>query len=352
MKDETEEKSLPASQKKLRDARRKGQVPHSRDLISGFTLTLMLIYLWLAWPQLRDRVLELLDVISRSVDLPFAEAAGQALGLSLEVLILTSLPLTALLIAGDFVAGIVGTLGPIFSFEPAKPKFERINPVDGLKRIFSFRNVVEFAKSTIKLAVLGTAFFLILRSAMRPLFEIPVCGTWCLTTAAMLAAKPLAVTAAAVFMAVGIFDLLIQRQLFLRDMRMTRTEEKRERKDLEGDPLIRSERRRLRAQQTTRGVRVGVSQAVAAIMHDNQVVGLRYRAGETLAPFVVCKADGEAGAAMLAELRERGIPIIDDAEFVAALAAKHRAGDMIAAELFPAAAAALIRAGIVGGARN
>jgi type III secretion protein U len=348
MKDETEEKSLPASQKKLRDARRKGQVSHSRDLISGFTLTLMLIYLWLAWPLLGDRVVELLNVISRSVDLPFAQAAGQAIRLSLEVLLLASVPLIAILVAGDLVAGIVGTLGPVFSFELVKPKFERINPAEGLKRIFSFRNVVEFAKSAIKVAVLGTAFFLILRGAIQSLFEIPVCGTWCFATAAVQAAKPLAATAAVAFMAIGIFDLLIQRRLFLRDMRMTRTENKRERKDLEGDPLIRRERRRRRVQQAGGG-RIGVSRAVIAIMHGDRVVGLRYRAGETPVPFVVCKGDGEAGVAMLAELRERGIPIVDDAEFVAALAATHSAGDVIEAELFPAAARALVRAGVASG---
>jgi type III secretion protein U len=345
VKDESEEKSLPASQKKLRDARRKGQVSQSRDLISGFTLTLMLIYLWLARPLLGDRVVELLNVISRSIDLPFAQAARQAVLLSLEVLLLASLPLMAVLVAGDLVAGIVGTFGPVFSFEPVKPKFERINPADGFKRIFSIRNVIEFAKSAIKAAVLGTAFFLIFRGAIRSLFEIPVCGAWCLTTAALQVAKPLAATAAVAFMAVGIFDLLIQRQLFLRDMRMTRTENKRERKDLEGDPLIRRERHRRRVQQAAGG-RVGVSRAVIGIMHGDRVVGLRYRAGETPVPFVVCKADGEAGAAMLAELRERGIPIVDDAEFVAALAAKHNAGDIIDAELFPATARALVGAGL------
>ncbi|MBO0736942.1 MAG: EscU/YscU/HrcU family type III secretion system export apparatus switch protein [Alphaproteobacteria bacterium] len=346
MKDETEEKSLPASQKKLRDARRKGQVSHSRDLISGFTLTLMLIYLWLAWPRLGDRVVELLNAVSSFVELPFAQAAGHAIQLSLEVLLLTSLPLIVILVAGDLVAGIVGTLGPVFSFEPVKPKFERINPADGFKRIFSIRNVVEFAKSAIKTAVLGTAFFLILRGAVQPLFEIPVCGAWCLSTAAMEAAKPLAATAAVAFMAVGIFDLLIQRQLFLRDMRMTRTENKRERKDLEGDPLIRRERRRRVLQTAGRLARVGVSRAVIAIMHGDQVVGLRYRTGETAVPFVVCKAEGEAGVAMLAELRERAIPIVDDAEFVAGLAARHGVGDMIDAEFFQAAARALVRAGV------
>jgi type III secretion protein U len=347
MGNENEEKSLPASQKKLRDARRKGQVPHSRDLVSGVTLTLMLIYLWLTWPALGDRLVELVNIVSGDADLPFAETASRAVRLSLELLLSTSLPLLAILVVGDFVAGIAGTLGPAFSFEPLKPKFERINPAEGLKRIFSARNVVEFIKSAVKVAVLGTAFFVVLRGALQSLFEIPVCGVWCLTTESVQAAKPLAAIAAVTFLAIGLFDVLIQRQLFLRDMRMTRTENKRERKELEGDPLIRRERRRHRVLQVAGGmVNVGISRAVIAIMHGNRVVGIRYRMGETPVPFVVCRADGEAGVAMLAELRERGIPIVDDADFVAALAARHRPGDMVEADLFSAVARALVGAGI------
>jgi type III secretion protein U len=347
MSDETEQKSLPASTKKLRDARRKGQVSHSRDFINGFTLTIVLIYLWLAGPTLQNRVVELVNTISQSIDLPFTEAASRAVQLSLDVLLLASVPIVVILVLGNIVAGIAGTLGPVFSFELVTPKFEHINPAQGFKRIFSVRNSVEFAKSTVKVVVLGTAFFLILRSAVGPLFEVPVCGVRCLTTAAVQTATPLAVTAAVAFLAVGLLDLLIQRQLFLRDMRMTRTENKREIKDIQGDPLIRGERRRIRMLQAIGAIfRTGVSRAVIAVMHGDRVVGLRYRPGETPAPVVVCKADGEAGTAMLTELRQRGIPIVDDAELVADLAAQHKAGDMIDSRFFDKAARILIAAGL------
>jgi type III secretion protein U len=249
-------------------------------------------------------------------------------------------------VTGDFVSGIASTFGPVFSFEPVKPKFDHINPAQGLKRIVSMRNAVEFIKTAVKVAVLGTGFFLIMRSEIEPLFETPICGEQCLAAAAVTAAKPLVGTAAVAFLAIGLLDLLVQRQLFLRDMRMTRTESKREVKDLEGDPLIRGQRRRVRQQLAGVNIRVGIRHAVIAIMHADQVVGLRYRSGETPVPVVVCKADGVAGAAMLAEARERGIPVVDNAAFVAALAARHAVGEMIVPELFQAAAETLVAAGI------
>jgi len=345
MNDETEQKSLPASEKKLRDARRKGRVSHSRDLVSGFTLTLMFIYLLLAGPALGDRLTDLVAAVSESVDRPFAEAGGLAVRLAVEILLLASLPPVAIIVVGDLVSGMASTFGPVFSFDTVKPRFDNINPAQGLKRIVSVRNAVEFAKAAVKVAVLGAAFFLIMRGTIEPLFETPVCGAPCLATAALAAMKPLAATAAVAFVAIGLFDLLVQRQLFLRDMRMTRTESKREVKDLEGDPLIRGERRRVRQQFAGRNTRVGIRHAVIAIVHEDQIVGLRYRPGETPVPVVVCKGDGEAGAAMQAEARQLGIPIVDNAAFVTAVTARHAVGDTIVPELFQVAAETLVAAG-------
>jgi type III secretion protein U len=343
--EQSEQKTLPASEKKLRDARRKGQVSHSRDLVSGFTLTLMFIYLLLAWPTLADRLHEVVDLVSQSADLPFAEAWGRAMRLAIEVLLLTSLPPVAVIVIGDLVAGMASTFGPVFSFDPIKPRFDHINPAQGLKRIASLRNVVEFAKAAAKVVILAAAFWLILRGTIGPLFEIPVCGKACLVTAVIAAAKPLAATAAIAFIAIGLIDLLVQRHLFLRDMRMTRTESKREVKDLEGDPLIRRERRRMRQQMSGERTLVGMRHAVIAIMHEDQVVGLRYRPGETPVPLVVCKGSGDAGLEMLAQARQLGLPIVDNATFVSALAARHMVGDTVVPDLFQVAAETLVAAG-------
>src|SRR5262249_34290376 len=147
------------------------------------------------------------------------------------------------------------------------------------------------------------------------------------------------------FLIIGLLDLLVQRQLFLRDMRMTRTESKREVKDLEGDPLIRGERRRMRTQLTAQQVRFGLRQAVIAVFHDDQIVGLRYRPDETPIPIVVCKGSGAAGVRMIGEARQFGIAVVDNATLVAALSARHAVGDTIVPELFQAVAETLVAAG-------
>jgi type III secretion protein U len=344
MKEETEQKSLPASQKKLRDARRKAQVSRSRDFVSGVTLLVIIIYLLMFWPTIRDRTFQLADTVATIAENPSAEPRQQVIELATKSLLLTIMPPLFLIVAASVVAGMAGTLGPVFSFEPVTPRFDNINPVQGLKRIFSLRNVVEFAKAVFKVVVLAGAFWLVLRSFLQPLFEIPVCGEFCLAPMLVSALRPLALTAALVFLAVGILDILVQYRLFLRDMRMTKTEYKREQRELQGDPLIRGERRRVSAQLTTGPTRIGLHSATLAVSHGETIVGVRFRRNETPAPVVVSKARGERGAAMQVEARSLGIPIFEDAELAEALA-RHGVGEFVQTKLFQQIANLLVQVG-------
>lgn len=234
----TEQKSLPATQKKLRDARRKGRVSSSRDLVSGFGLLAMLIYFLMAWPGIRDQVILLVDLVSRIYLEPFETAWRVALSATLEVIWLAIAPATAVLVLVIVIVGMIGTLGPVFSFESVKPKFENINPAAGLKRIFAMRNVMEFVKSLMKVLLLGSVLFLVLRYWLQAMFHAPSCGESCVIPLTIAALKPILAVAALTFIVIGISDIALQRWLYLREMRMTKTEQKRERKDLEGDPLI------------------------------------------------------------------------------------------------------------------
>jgi len=343
--EESEQKTLPASEKKLRDARRKGQVSNSRELIAASTLTVMFVYLLFALPVLGEQLQELMDIVAQAAGRPFSETWGRAVSVAIGIFLRISLPLVAVIAVTNLVSGTAGTFGPVFSFDPLMPQFERINPAKGLKRIVSLRNVVEFVKAAVKVVVLFAAFWFVLRGAIQALFEVPSCGQACLAETTLAALRPLVATAVVAFLATGLFDLLVQRQLFLRDMRMTRTEAKREAKDIEGDPLIRSERRRIRSQLATQRVRVGLRRAVIAVIHNEQIVGLRYRSDDTPIPIVVCKSSGAAGRRMIDEARQLGIPVVDNAALVAALSARHAVGDTIVPDLFQSVAQTLIAAG-------
>jgi type III secretion protein U len=316
MADESEEKSLPASQKKLRDARRKGQTSNSKDLVSGFTLLAAVLYLLFRWPMMRDRLVQLIDVVSAATEQPSTEAWQRAVYSTIDVLVTATVPLLGVVCAVAVVMGMAATQGPVFSFESVKLQFDHVSPMKGAKRIFSTKNVIEFGKSLAKVVVLTAAFWSVLRGFIGPLFQTPSCGEACLGQMVVSTLQPLAVTAVIAFVIIGVLDMPLQRHLFLKEMRMSRTELKRERKDIDGNPLIKSERRRIQSMLAKRKVRKGVRHAGVVIAHEDRVVGLRYHREEAPVPLIVSKGRGQAGDEMLAEARRLGRPVVQDASLV------------------------------------
>jgi type III secretion protein U len=345
MADESEEKNLPASQKKLTDARKKGQTSNSKDLVSGFTMLAAVLYLLNQWPMMRDRLVELINVVSTSTDRPFAEAWPRALYGTIEVLVMTTVPLLALVFAVAVVMGMAATGGPVFSFETVKLQFDHISPMKGGKRIFSSKNVMEFVKSLAKVVVLTAAFWTVLRGFIPPLFQTPSCGEGCLGQMVISTLQPLAMTAAIAFVVIGVLDMPLQRHLFLREMRMSLTEKKKEMKELEGNPLIKAERRRLQFMFAAKKVRKGVRHAAIVVAQEDRVVGLLYHREEEPVPLICSKARGQAGDDMVAEARRLGIPVVEDASLVDLLI-PHAVGDRVPQDSYTDIARLLVRFGI------
>jgi type III secretion protein U len=346
MADESEEKNLPASQKKLTDARRKGQTSNSKDFVSGFTLLAAVLFLLNQWPTMRDRLVGLIDVVSNSADKPFAETWPRAVYGMLDVLVMSTVPLLAVVFAVAVVMGMAATGGPLFSFESVKLQFDHISPMKGAKRIFSSKNVVEFVKSLAKVIVLTAAFWTVLRGFIPPLFQIPACGESCLGQMVISTLQPLAVTAVIAFVIIGVLDMPLQRHLFLKEMRMSLTEKKKEMKELDGNPLIKAERRRLQFMfAMAKKVRKGVRHAAIVVAQEDRVVGILYHREEEPVPLICSKARGQAGDEMVAEARRLGIPVAEDASLVDMLMPQ-AIGDRIPAESFTDIARLLVRFGI------
>jgi type III secretion protein U len=342
MADESEEKNLPASQKKLTDARRKGQTSNSKDLVSGFTMLAATLYLLNQWPMMRDRLVGLIDIVSASTDRPFAETWQRAVYGTIDVLVMTTVPLLVIVFAVAVVMGMAATGGPVFSFETVKLQFDHISPMKGAKRIFSSKNVIEFAKSLVKVVVVTVAFWTVLRGYIPPLFQTPSCGEGCLGQMVISTLQPLAVTAVIAFVVIGILDMPLQRHLFLKEMRMSLTEKKKEMKELEGNPLIKAERRRLQFMFAAKKVRKGVRHAAFVVAQEDRVVGILYHREEEPVPLICSKARGQAGDEMVAEARRLGIPVAEDASLVDMLIPQ-AIGDRIPPESFTDVARLLVR---------
>ena len=134
MADESEEKTLPASQKKIREARRKGKTSNSKDLVVGFSLLTAVLYVLTQWPTIRDRLMQLIEVATSSTEQPFAEAWQRTVYGTVEVLVMSTVPLFVLIFVIGLLIGMAATLGPVFSFENVKLQLDHVNPMKGADR--------------------------------------------------------------------------------------------------------------------------------------------------------------------------------------------------------------------------
>ncbi|MFC3691153.1 EscU/YscU/HrcU family type III secretion system export apparatus switch protein [Chenggangzhangella methanolivorans] len=349
MNDTSEEKSLPASRKKLDDARKKGQVNKSQDLVAAFALFAATLYVIAAYPGFLSRVSELMELTGQVYVQDFASLVPRVFGVVSAMMISVVAPLLAIVAGAAILANMVVMRGFVFSVEPIRPNFDNINPAKGLQRVFSMRSVVELLKSIVKVVALAGAFVAVFAIGLQALMQSPSCGMPCVYDTSVKLLQPIVITAIIVFFVVGAIDVLLQRQLFLRDMRMTKTEAKREFKDMEGDPMIRRERRKRSQELVGAGsVKVGVKNATLLIGRTGKVVvGLRFVRGETPVPAVVCRAEGKQANVLMSEANLLGIPVVDDGPLAEAILKKAAIGEPVPDTEFQPVADLLVAAQLI-----
>jgi len=341
--DSSEEKTLPPSSKRLKDARKKGQVQGGPDLVSGITTTMLIAYAWFGSGWIRERLLALLLAAERASEAGFADGAPALWAQAQDTLAAVCIPAMGLALLGVALVNLAVHGGFIFSMEPMTPKLDFLTPGKALKRLYGVKSWVELGKGIVKAALLGGALWLLALAALNPLVQVPACGLDCALRVLGETLRPLLGAAVLFYLAAGGLDVMVQRWLFLRDMRMSLTESKRERKDSDGDPHIRGAQRRLR-EQAARGElrRTGFAQATAVIFGGGCAVGLRYMPGETPLPTVVGKLAGDPAKELVALVRAGNGPLFEDSSLASVLSAEVRLGDMVPPRHFDRVARALI----------
>jgi type III secretion protein U len=345
MNDTSEEKALPATGKKLRDARKKGQVEKSQDLVAAIAVGASVLCIYFIAPRVEIYVRELIDTTVRIYREPFGELWPHIVELALRILVVTILPLVLVVCVVVVITSLVAMRGPVFSVDPIKPNFDQINPAKGFQRIFSAKSVIEFGKAVAKVVVLTVAIVVVFRGGIQPLFESPRCGPPCLYDTFLAMLKPILIATLVAFVVVGIVDVGLQRWLFLREMRMTKTEFKREMKDMEGDPLIKRERQRRLREMSGRMVKVGLRNASILVGRSNGfAVGLRFVRGETSVPTIVCKSGPGDSKVLITEAVLLGIPVVEEPQLARTLSASCAVGDPVPDAAFQPVADILVAA--------
>ena len=327
----SEEKSLPPSEKKLREGRKKGQISKSTDMVSAVVMIFLIIYLVLGWPLIEGAFERMFDTAGEAAAQGGTDSWGLAIRDTWGAMGTIMLPLYAVSVFAIFLGSIISNRGIVISFHPVKPDLKKIHPVEGFKKIFSMKNFIEFLKALFKSMFLLCVLGLIGWFGLRTIMQAPLCSSDCTDDVLLIVVVPLVLAALALFIVSALVDLTLQKWLFTREMRMTHSEMKREMKEIYGDPTVRRARNEIRrniATDSESGKATSYLKSrvpTMVICSGNQIaVGLRYVSGETPAPVIIAKATGARAAMLVADAVNAGIHVSNDGELATALVQQGR----------------------------
>jgi flagellar biosynthesis protein FlhB len=325
----------PATPRRLAEARRRGDLAVSRELSGAVSLLAGLAVLaaggagWFASlaSEVRGGLLAALA--------PEPAPAAALLQAALTVLRLTS-PLAVTALAAALAAGALQTGGHL-SLEPLAPRLERVDPVRGLARLLSPARLAALGLGLLKSALVVAAALHGWRDGAAVLAQLPRTEA---PGAALLALLwPLAWRLCGALLLLGAADLLVVRWRHRRRLRMSRDEVRREAREDQGDPRLRSERRRVHRALGEVGP---VARATCLVVNPTHLaVALHHRRGSGEPPRVLAKGAGPAAARLRSLARRAGVPVVRDPPLARALHRLAEVGDEIPEVLYDAAAAVL-----------
>ncbi|SEK93390.1 flagellar biosynthetic protein FlhB [Roseateles sp. YR242] len=299
---------------KLEQARRKGQVARSADVVSAIVFGVAVVYFYArgwAFVSAQFQFDGQLFRLAAAVDHPAQlwDLIAQSCRAALALL----LPFFATIMIAAILANVLQT-GPVLSAHPIQPDWQRLNPATGLKRILSIRTLFDAGRAIIKLTVLVLVVHAAL-TALLPQFP-QLAGRPPLAFARMLIddVASLCLKLALALAVIALIDLGFSRREFAKNMRMSKRELKDEVKNREGDPRIRGRLRELRREMLRRSRSLSKTGSADVLITNptHFAVALRYQHGEMAAPQLLAKGAGGMAAAMRQIASAKRIPVVQN----------------------------------------
>ena len=309
-----ENKTEKPTEKRLRDARKRGEVSKSADLTHAFLFLATAAVLALGGAAFIDQWKAFaIDMFgSRTIALPIEN--GLLLSrteIYLMKFFALLLPLLGVLVLIALAANFF-QVRALFATEVLAFKFERMNPVTGFRRMFfESRAYIEFAKTLLKLLVILWLAYLVVRG-MSP--EIMLSGRLGLAQIGVLGSHAVFILLFSIggtFLLLGGADYFLQRKLYMKKLMMTKDEVKREHKQEEGDPQIRARRRLIHREILTQNIVESIPRATVLVVNPTHLaVALRYDEKTMQAPEVTAKGQDQLAEKMVKLARDHGIPVV------------------------------------------
>lgn len=339
----SQEKTEKATPKKRQDTRKKGQVARSNDVNTALILFAVFLFLLFYGEVLATYLFQMIrhvfteyitwDINEQTIPTIFEELAFET------TLVLLPIMLIALIFG---IAASLLQVGFLVTPEAIKFKLEKINPLQGFKRIFSVRALVEFLKSMLKITLVGTLVFTIIWLQFDSLLFLSQKSLVDGFGQVASLAGTIGIAVALLLLLLSIPDYMYQKYDHEKQIRMSKQEVKDEHKKMEGDPLIKSKRRKKQMDMAMQRMMQEVPQADVIITNPTHfAVALKYDEEKMAAPKVIAKGADFVALRMKTLAKKHDVIQVENKPLARALYEKTEIGDEIPEELFQAVAEVL-----------
>lgn len=343
------EKTEPATEKKLREAREEGKVAKSKELTAGVSLIVLFLCLKIFVGYVGERLSGGFVSFYRKIPVLVSESGGiftlnackNLINQAIIDIILAVLPF---MLIGLVVAVLVSILqvGWKVTAKPMKPDLNKFNPLNGFKRMFSKDSLFELFMSVIKIALICYVAYSSIKDHQNELLliydiqlkqAIALMGDIIINTGLKIAF---------VYLIVGIADYIYNRYKFSEDMKMTKQEVKDEFKNTEGDPQIKGRQRQRMREASQRRMMQDVPKADVIITNPTHyAVAIQYDTAVAKAPVVLAKGENYLAQKIKEVARDNHIEIVENKPLARMLYANVNIGAEIPPELYQAVAEVL-----------
>lgn len=343
-----DDKTEPATPKKLEDARKEGQVSKSREIGMGLSLLGLFVTLKIYIGILGEQFIELFQKTYTKIP-EFVGAEGTYDTTAFSALFLDNIADMIIMIAPflaiGFIIAFVADLVQVkwkVTMKPLMPKFSKMNPIKGMKKIISLQSLFELAKAIMKVFFVSYLAISTVKDKLRLIYTL-----YDISLPAALAAIgdvviDLGIKISAWYMVIAVIDFVYQKMKFKKDMKMSKQEVKDEYKNAEGDPKVKSQQKQRMRQASQRRMMQSVPTADVVITNPTHfAVALKYDADSGRAPIVVAKGEDFLAKRIKEIAKESKVEIVENKPLARMLYHNVELGEEIPPELYQAVAEVL-----------
>jgi len=341
----SEEKTEQPTEKKKRDARKKGQVAQSKDVPQALSLIIVFFTIQLTSGYFTNHMLEIYAVITDWMSRPDELYNITNLTEMLAYILLKIILIIAPVLIAALVTGVLGSyfqIGFLFSPEAIKPKLSKISPISGFKRLFSMKSVVEMVKAIAKGTVLiYIAYSYLTQEALSIIQSVNMSLTDIVIVMWDIVIN-VTIRCAVFLLIVSLLDMMYKRWEHNKDLKMSKKEIKDEYKQSEGDPMLKGKIREKQRSMAMSRMMQDVPDADVVITNPTHfAVAIKYDPNVGASPRVVAKGQNLIAQNIKRVAKENDVIIVENKPLARALFAGAEIGDFIPVDLYQAVAEVL-----------